>query len=166
MGARVTHNDVTSTVIGITAKRLNTATCLQSLVCLTSGRLLEPHKILALTLVDIWKVGIQVSDDPISTHCNQCNLWHSALVQRPGRKKWCAASQGRLDALDHSRLPVSTTAVQDHELGRINGISDCIPHAPHKCKKFHVGCEQRFSELIHAMHRLEGPLGRDCSKSV
>ena len=48
VGARVTQNDVTSTVIGIAAKRLNTATCLQSLVCLTSGRLLELHKILAL----------------------------------------------------------------------------------------------------------------------
>jgi len=49
----VTHNDVASAVIGITAKRLNTATCLQSFVCLTSGRLLEPHEILALAFVDI-----------------------------------------------------------------------------------------------------------------
>ena len=51
--------------------------------------------------------------------------------------------------------------MEDHELGRINGISDRIPHAPHKCQKFHIGCEQRFYELIHAMHCLEGPLGRD-----
>ena len=53
VGTRVTHNDVASAVIDITAKRLNTATCFQSLVCLTPGRLLEPHKILALPFVDI-----------------------------------------------------------------------------------------------------------------
>jgi len=52
-GTQVTHNDVASAVIGITAKCLNTATCFQSLVCLASGRLLEPHKILALAFVDI-----------------------------------------------------------------------------------------------------------------
>jgi len=49
----VTHNDVASAVIGITAKHLNTATYFQSLVCLTSDRLLEPHEILALPFVDI-----------------------------------------------------------------------------------------------------------------
>jgi len=54
--------------------------------------------------------------------------------------------------------------VQDHKLGRINGISDRIPHAPHKCEKFYIGCEQRFYELIHAMHRLEGPLDRDLQR--
>ena len=48
----MTHNDVASAVIGITAKRLTTATCFQSLVFMTSGRLLEPHKILALAFVD------------------------------------------------------------------------------------------------------------------
>ena len=47
------HNDVASAVIGITAKHLNTATYFQSLVCLTSDRLLEPHEILALAFVDI-----------------------------------------------------------------------------------------------------------------